>query len=65
MVATWVQGILSTMLVFFCMYLIAVGNKADSAWTLLSSILAYWMPSPAGSTLSSSPSPSLSSTKKN
>jgi len=40
------QAILSALVVAFCMYLIGVGSRTDSAWTMLSSIIAYWMPSP-------------------
>jgi hypothetical protein len=40
------QAILSAVVVAFCMYLIGVGTRTDSAWTMLSSIIAYWMPSP-------------------
>ena len=46
MVVTWLQGAMSAVLILFCMYLITVGNRTESAWTLLSSIIAYWMPSP-------------------
>jgi len=46
MLVTWLQGAMSAVLIIFCMYLITVGNRAESAWTLLSSIIAYWMPSP-------------------
>lgn len=40
------QALLSSVIVGFCVFLIASGRPGDSAWTLLSSIAAYWMPSP-------------------
>jgi hypothetical protein len=47
--STWFQAVISAIVALFCMYLIGVGNRTDSAWTMLSSIIAYWMPSPSSS----------------
>lgn len=39
--------VLSAIVVCFCMASIALGIKSETAWTMISSIVAYWMPSPA------------------
>ena len=46
MITAIFQAVLSTSVVAFSMFLIASGRPSESAWTILSSIVAYWMPSP-------------------